>query len=142
MILCDFEIGCRAADQKLIEPYNPEHLNPASYDLTLGSELLIESVQGWVPDPAFSTATQAEPYMMKPGQLVLAVASEHVNLPADLCAQFVLKSSRAREGLEHLMAGFADPGYSGNLTLELHNSGSFRRCRSGLGCGLASSCST
>jgi dCTP deaminase len=35
----------------------------------------------------------------------------------------MLKSSRAREGLEHLMAGYCDPGWHGSvLTLELHNS--------------------
>ena len=34
----------------------------------------------------------------------------------------MLKSSRAREGLEHLMAGFCDPGWHGSrLTLELSN---------------------
>jgi dCTP deaminase len=40
-----------------------------------------------------------------------------------VAAQFMLKSSRAREGLEHLMAGYCDPGWHGSvLTLELHNS--------------------
>jgi dCTP deaminase len=38
----------------------------------------------------------------------------------------VLKSSRAREGLEHLLAGYCDPGWHGSrLTLELHNSRRF-----------------
>ena len=39
-----------------------------------------------------------------------------------MAAQFVLKSSRAREGLEHLLAGFCDPSWHGSrLTLELSN---------------------
>ena len=36
--------------------------------------------------------------------------------------QFVLKSSRARSGLNHLLAGWCDPGWHGSrLTLELKN---------------------
>jgi len=42
-------------------------------------------------------------------------------LPDCVAAQLALKSSRAREGLEHLMAGYVDPGYRGRLTLELQN---------------------
>lgn len=122
MILCDYQIATLTHDAKLVDPYNPDHLNPASYDLTLGHGLMIESIHGWIAFPDFANATAADPFLLKPGQLVLAAAAERVNLPRHLCAQFVLKSSRAREGIEHLMAGFADPGYCGNLTLELHNS--------------------
>jgi dCTP deaminase len=44
------------------------------------------------------------------------------NIPEDICAQFILKSSRAREGIEHLLAGFADAGFNNSvLTLELQN---------------------
>jgi dCTP deaminase len=31
-----------------------------------------------------------------------------------------LKSSMARLGLDHALAGWVDPGFEGNLTLELH----------------------
>ena len=54
---------------------------------------------------------------------MLAETREIFNLPDHVAAQFVLKSSRAREGLEHLLAGYCDPGWHGSrLTLELHNS--------------------
>ncbi|WP_409365151.1 dCTP deaminase domain-containing protein, partial [Escherichia coli] len=67
--------------------------------------------------------TQENPYRLKPGQFVLACTIETFNLPSDIAAQFMLKSSRARSGLEHLMAGYYDPGWHGSvLTLELHNS--------------------
>jgi dCTP deaminase len=67
--------------------------------------------------------SQDDPYELRPGQFVLAQTMEVFNLPDDLAAQFMLKSSRAREGLEHLMAGYCDPGWHGSvLTLELHNS--------------------
>jgi dCTP deaminase len=52
----------------------------------------------------------------------LAQTREVFNLPDHIAAQFMLKSSRAREGLEHLLAGYCDPGWNGSvLTLELQN---------------------
>ena len=44
------------------------------------------------------------------------------DVPIDVCGRFMLKSSRAREGLQHLLAGWIDPGWHGSvLTLELKN---------------------
>jgi dCTP deaminase len=66
--------------------------------------------------------TQENPYPIVPGQFFLAEAEPIFNIPQDLEGQFILKSSRAREGLQHLMAGFADPGWHGSrLMLELKN---------------------
>ena len=66
--------------------------------------------------------SQEEPYLLRPGQFVLAQTLETFAIPRDLSAQFLLKSSRAREGLGHLLAGWIDPGWHGSvLTLELQN---------------------
>lgn len=123
MILVDFEI--EALCQKgMVEPYCSDLLNPASLDVRLGDTLLIESsaTEQLVAYP-LKGHSQSNPYWMVPGQFVLAQTVETFNLPDTIAAQFVLKSSRAREGLEHLLAGYCDPGWSGSvLTLELHNS--------------------
>ncbi len=37
----------------------------------------------------------------------------------DLAGMLALKSSMGRQGLEHLHAGYVDPGFSGTLTLEM-----------------------
>jgi dCTP deaminase len=43
-------------------------------------------------------------------------------MPDDVCGQFALKSSLARAGFEHLMAGWIDPGFNSSvLTLEIKN---------------------
>lgn len=123
-ILADWQITalCMGSDE-LVIPFDPELVNPASLDVRLGDTLLIESAASTelVPYPLHQH-TEAEPYLLRPGQFVLACTIEAFNLPDSIAAQFALKSSRAREGIEHLMAGFADPGFYGVMTLELHNS--------------------
>jgi dCTP deaminase len=124
MILSDHEIRHMCLTCDLVTPFDPELINPASIDVRLGDTLLIESAQSreLVPYPLHQH-TESDPYELKPGQFCLGQTVETFNLPDYLAAQFMLKSSRARDGLEHLMAGYCDPGWHGSvLTLELHNS--------------------
>ncbi len=123
MILSDWQIRSRC-EGGMVQGYDPALINPASLDVRLGDTLLIESAQSreLVLYP-LDRHSQADPYELRPGQFALAQTMEVFNLPDDIAAQFMLKSSRAREGLEHLMAGYCDPGWHGSvLTLELHNS--------------------
>ena len=116
------EAACEA-DSPLIWPFRKEQLNPASYDLRLGDEIMIE-----VADTKdlqlldISGRTEERPYWLDPGHFCLAASQEFFNLPPQVAGEFKLKSSRAREGYENLLAGFADPGWHGSrLTLELKN---------------------
>jgi dCTP deaminase len=124
MILCDTEITDLCINAQLVTPFDPQLVNPASIDVRLGGTILIESAQHrtLIPYP-LEDHTEDNPYHLVPGQFCLAQTVETFNLPDNIAAQFMLKSSRAREGLEHLMAGYCDPGWHGSvLTLELHNS--------------------
>lgn len=121
MILPDHHIR-RLCEGGLVSPFDPSLVNPASLDVRLGGTLLIERA-GNPELVAYPLADhdEAEPFWLRPGQFVLAQTLETFHLPSDVAAQFMLKSSRAREGLEHLMAGYCDPGWHGSvLTLELH----------------------
>lgn len=122
MILSDWQITARC-NGGMVTPFDPELVNPASLDVRLGGTLLLESAEGLelVPYP-LRQHTEQNPYLLRPGQFVLAHTIETFYLPDDIAAQFMLKSSRAREGIEHLMAGYADPGFHGAMTLELVNS--------------------
>ena len=122
MILADWQITARC-NGGMVTPFDPELVNRASLDVRLGDTLLIESAVDdvMVPYP-LAGHTQENPYLLKPGQFVLAHTIETFHLPDDIAAQFMLKSSRAREGIEHLLAGYADPGFHGVMTLELVNS--------------------
>lgn len=107
----------------MIQPFDESLLNPASLDLRLGSYLMIESI--YSPELIrvdISDRTEDEPFMLQSGEFCLAETLELFNIPDDISCQFVLKSSRAREGYNHLLAGWVDPGFnSSRLTLELKN---------------------
>ena len=128
MILSDWQITARC-NGGMVSPFDPALVNPASLDVRLGDTLLIESAEGLelVPYP-LAGHTQENPYLLRPGQFVLACTVETFQLPDNIAAQFMLKSSRAREAVNHLLAGFADPGFYGSvMTLELQNVRWFRR---------------
>jgi dCTP deaminase len=61
-------------------------------------------------------------FILHPGEFVLGSTFERIQLPADIAARLDGKSSLGRLGLLiHSTAGWADPGFSGPLTLELSN---------------------
>ena len=121
MILCDTEIRA-LCERGLVSPYDPALVNPASLDVRLGCELLVE-VDEWPTMISVDIGghSQEIPYLLQPHEFVLAETLEEFQLPDCVAGQLALKSSRAREGIEHLLAGYIDPGYNGRLTLELQN---------------------
>lgn len=118
----DFQIRHLARTQGLIEPYEPEQQGPASYDVRLGPKILVEQritffgCQEWREVDISSVD-----YMLAPGEFVLGHTLEYIRVPANLECIFQLKSSRGREGYEHALAGYIDPGFCGQVTLELTN---------------------
>src|SRR5690606_1603613 len=63
-----------------------------------------------------------KPFVLHPGEFVLGSTYESVSLPDDIAARLEGKSSLGRLGLlTHSTAGFIDPGFEGNVTLELSN---------------------
>ena len=125
MLLPDSEIRSLCREHALIIPFIEDRLNPASYDVALGDNIMIEVAEtSEMIRHSIKTHTKDDPYWLQPGEFILAETQEMFNLPDSpaIAAQFVLKSSRAREGIQHLLAGFADPGWHGSrLTLELKN---------------------
>jgi dCTP deaminase len=122
VILCDSEIRA-LCEEGLVDPYDPALVNPASLDVRLGENLLVEVE--WSPHMqphSIADHTEDNPFLLFPKEFILAETVETFFLPSFLAGQFALKSSRARAGIEHLMAGYCDPGWRGSkLTLELQN---------------------
>lgn len=64
------------------------------------------------------------PYILQPGCFVLGSTVEWLGLGDDLAARIEGKSSNGRLGIQvHSTAGFIDPGFNGNITLEISNIG-------------------
>lgn len=65
-------------------------------------------------------------YWLLPGQFILGSTLERLSIPDFCVARIEGKSTPARWGvMVHATAGFVDPGYEGNLTLEIRNIGPF-----------------
>jgi dCTP deaminase len=124
MLLPDHEIRRLCQHQGMVTPYIESNLNPASIDVTNGDKILVEVEHTTELMPLdIYHHTQDNPYWVAPGEFFLAATQETFNLPNHIGAQFVLKSSRAREGWDHAEAGWCDPGWTGSkLTMEIKNS--------------------
>jgi dCTP deaminase len=121
--LVDHQIRDLCRKSGLVEPFDTDLINPASIDVRLGSTIKVE---GRMCGPSAQRGRWHEVditngFTMFPGNFILAHTEETVRIPNWVECQFQLKSSRAREGLEHLLAGFVDPGFIGQVTLELLN---------------------
>ena len=132
MVLSDRDIRRELAAKRLrIEPLDDSDVQPASVDLRLGRQLLVFRDQLLPPiDVKEETAhlttpvkiEKEKPFVLLPGHFVLGMTLEYVEVPEDLVGRLDGKSSLGRLGLVvHSTAGFVDPGWKGNLTLELSN---------------------
>jgi dCTP deaminase len=139
MILSDADIARRLADGDLvIEPLSDPDLQiqPASVDLRLGQEFLEfqrtnipcihPTSEREVSEYVRETVVEAdEEFVLHPGDFVLGTTEERVEIPPDLIAHVEGRSSLGRLAVVvHATAGLCDPGYRGQITLELSNLGS------------------
>lgn len=109
----------------VIEPLTEEQVQPASVDIRLGNTFSIvdDSPTGMISlssEIKYKTIT-ADKYIILPGQFVLATTMEYFELPDDLTAFVEGRSSLGRMGLFIQNAGWVDPGFKGEITLELFN---------------------
>jgi len=132
VVLSDRDIRAEiAAGRIVIDPYIPEAVQPSSVDLHLdrrfrvfrNSRYPFIDVRRDQPELTELVEIGAdEPFILHPGEFVLGSTFERVELPNDLVARLEGKSSLGRLGLLiHSTAGYVDPGWEGNLTLELSN---------------------
>lgn len=117
-------------DQGYITNVEDDFINSSSIDLTLGQFILVESdlhrtiaLNKREPITSYKyDLVEEEFYELQPGEFILAQSEQVFNLPNHISAEYKLKSSMARIGLEHLNAGWCDAGWNGSvLTLELRN---------------------
>ncbi|MFA5920179.1 MAG: hypothetical protein WC856_02660 [Methylococcaceae bacterium] len=67
-------------------------------------------------------------YILRPDEFILGSTNEVFNLPDNISCEYKLKSTQARNAMDHLNAGWADAGWHGSrLTLELKNVSRYHR---------------
>lgn len=156
MSLLSFKKLSRIVSERIMDAPH-DHLNPSSIEVTLGNRFYVEDQDPWIikadttAESLFIdvskkqnirlkliTLEEDEALVFRPGMFILAETREIFNLPNDLVAEYVLKSSQARNGWQHLLAGYCDPGWHGSrLTLEFVNESQhgFLLLRPGMKCG-------
>lgn len=127
-VLADWEISDAINSGKLgVTPFDPELINPNSIDVRLGKECSSYGNFGGVIDPYDKESVMyglgSKPVgVIFPGEFLLATTVETIRLGPDICAELNGKSSIARLGVEiHITGGWIDAGFSGEITLEMHN---------------------
>lgn len=132
MLLSDRDIRAEiAAGRVTCEPFHEAMIQPSSVDVRLDKFFRVfENHKYSVIDPSIEQADLTreviaegdEPFILHPGEFVLASTYEVITLPDDIAGRLEGKSSLGRLGLlTHSTAGFIDPGFSGHITLELSN---------------------
>lgn len=126
MILCDKTITEMLGEGTLkISPLTTGQIQAASVDIRLGNTFAVvedtaDGIINLYDEIDYKTIT-ANSYVLLPGQFVLATTMEYIELPNDLTAFVEGRSSLGRMGLFIQNAGWVDPGFKGEITLELFN---------------------
>lgn len=102
-------------------------IQPASVDLHLGGEIKKQIKTGFAVGlktkptyDTFSMGGDPDGFYMYPGEFYLGHTSEQVTIPDDCAGLLIGKSTWGRLGLSiHNQAGWIDPGFSGQITLEM-----------------------
>jgi dCTP deaminase len=132
VLLSDRDIRAEIAAGRVgCEPFDEAMIQPSSVDVRLDKFFRVfENHKYSVIDPSIEQADLTreviaegeEPFILHPGEFVLASTYEVITLPDDIAGRLEGKSSLGRLGLlTHSTAGFIDPGFSGHITLELSN---------------------
>lgn len=123
MILSGKEIlkNCKSGDI-IIKPFDAKNINPNSYNLTLGNELLVYDDNGLdmkKPNSYSKITIPEEGMWLEPNRLYLGRTNEFTTTKKYV-PMLEGRSSTGRLGLfVHVTAGFGDIGFAGYWTLEM-----------------------
>ncbi len=138
MILSDGDIKKALEEKRIIIDPNPDfatQLGSCSIDFRLGTKFrvfnhskvaLIDTNKPSVTNDLMTEVEikDGEPFILQPGDFVLATTMETLTLPNNLLARLEGRSSLGRLGIVvHSTASVFDPGWHGVAVLELGNLG-------------------
>lgn len=100
----------------VIEPFDIKYLQGASYDIHLGNKI--------IDDMGHEFSFETSDFHLPPGRACLAHTLEKISTPHDCVIRVEGNSTQGRKFIIiHCTAGWCDPGFVGNITLELVNHG-------------------
>lgn len=137
----------KTRELNLIEPYEPSLQNGNSYDCRWSGKYipprpewenyshrelsrikaeLYRNPGYWdeLKKTFWADPIEVEYFVLMPGCFVLMDTIEYFRFPSNICGQLLLKSTPARLGFNHALAGWFDagsPGFHGTATLEVCN---------------------
>jgi deoxycytidine triphosphate deaminase len=130
----------------LITPFNNEYLGPVSYDIRLSHnfaspELIqayishtIDDIDDMLPskvplvnskeiigDNVIENRSDEIVITLKPHQVILCHSYEYFRIPPNMIGLLAMRSSFARQWLDHSTANLITAGFQGQITFELRN---------------------
>jgi dCTP deaminase len=108
----------------LIEPFDEDRIESASYELSLGKEVYISALPDTPQkDRKKIFLNERETVAIPPGQFAFLITSEKVAVPSDAIALISMKFKAKAKGLINVSGFHVDPGYKGHLIFAVYNAG-------------------
>ncbi len=112
-VLLSDEIHHYVQSIKLIDPFDPNKLKPAGYELTIGDEYFLGGEK--------KVLASAGEIRIPPFNVVVIKTQETINLPRFLIARWNIRVKWAYHGLLWVGGPQVDPGWVGNLFCPIYN---------------------
>ncbi|WP_071191204.1 hypothetical protein [Trichormus sp. NMC-1] len=108
----------------LIEPFNDDQIESASYQLCLGEEVYISPL----PDTPLKERkkiplSEKDTVPIPPGQFAFLITSEEIKIPNNALAFISIRFKFKSKGLINVSGLHVDPGHCGKLIFAVYNAG-------------------
>jgi len=107
--------AARVAKEIVLDPFDPQQLQPASYDIRLGKWAFASSMKDKLD------LSQKGLLVIDPGEFAVIESRERVTLDSRTAGQLGLRSEYAQRGLLLLSGPQIDPGFQGVIVVRVVN---------------------
>ncbi|MEX1112975.1 MAG: dCTP deaminase [Patescibacteria group bacterium] len=117
----DFRLGSKF---RVFKPTSTPYLDPQNPRTQEVNTSVIDVSDAAGEQPLPNVPEGPRTFVLHPGEFVLATTIEKIELPNDIAGRLEGRSSLGRMGIViHSTAGHFDPGFAGNIVLEVTNIG-------------------
>ncbi len=106
--------------EKLIDPFDIQHVKHGAYELSLGSEAFVTTD----PNGKKQKLEAGDQVIIQPGQFGLLITHEVVCIPDNAIGFISIRFGIKRRGLINVSGFHVDPGFTGRLLFSVYNAGS------------------